>query len=366
MAQHAHYLLEALEALETLETHRNRSREILRKGLECLESLERLKRSEPVDTESSTTENICSECRSSNLVEDQGSLICCSCGMINETILDQGPEWRQFNNDEQHGESTVRCGCPSNYFFPKSLQGTLITGSVRNRLRMRQKWNTMVYRERSLNKVFEMIAQICQENHIPKMIVDSAKFFYKKINDSQIIIRGKNRLSIIAACLYKACEINKNPLSMGEIAQMFGLSRKKITRGNKQFEKIMRELTNEIINYYDDEINMVEDYLHRFFRQISMRRSIRIGPDDLRLTVQIARNSYRLKLVADHNVQSIAAGTMLIMLHYRQRHYDKREMAQIFGVSDTTMGKIFHKLKPYIPALVDDGLTEHLVRKFQI
>ncbi len=157
--------------------------------------------------------------------------MCSSCGVINEELIDSGPEWRQYNNDDSRGEGVNRCGCPSNFFFPKSSQGTIIVGSTTSRVKRKQKWNSMVYKERSLNQVFEQISKICSANKIPQIVVDSAKILYKKISDcrhksgtnagKQIIIRGENRTSIIAACVYKACEMNKYPKNAKDIAEIF-------------------------------------------------------------------------------------------------------------------------------------------------
>ncbi len=43
----------------------------------------------------------------------------------------------------------------------------------------------------------------------------------------QIIIRGENRISIIAACLFKACEMKQHPRNIKEIADYFQLEDKK-------------------------------------------------------------------------------------------------------------------------------------------
>ncbi|MEM0354210.1 MAG: transcription initiation factor IIB family protein [Thermoplasmata archaeon] len=349
---------------------------------DILDKLRRENGSESLETltteseESSKNEiEICKSCKSTkSFVEDQhtGLVVCSKCGAINGELLDQGPEWRHYNNDDNHGEGLGRCGCPSNFFFPKSSQGTILVGTNNNRIKRKQKWNAMVYKERSLNQVFEIISQVCAKNNIPKIIVDTAKFLYKKISDckhkiganagKQIIIRGVNRMSIIAACVHKACEMNKNPRSTEEIARIFNLDEKKVNKGRKQFRKIMNIVDDGKIILDQHEPNTIEDYIRRF----CSNRKLKISEKCVDLAILIANNCCRMKLASDHNPQSIAAGAILLMAEYYGLNIDKKTISKTFGTSDVTLDKIYKKISPYVDALVDDEITDYIIKKFKI
>lgn len=318
----------------------------------------------------------CKGCKSSgSLVEDHQTsvIVCLECGMVNEEMLDHGPEWRQYNNEDNNNEGVGRCGCPSNYFFPKSSQGTIMAGSSNSRLKRKQKWNIMVYKERSLNAVFEYITNICSKNNIPKIIIDSAKILYKKISDckhkdgvnigKQVIIRGENRLSIIAACVFRACEMNKNPRNIKEISTFFKLDEKKVTKGNKQFDKIMKNTDDNSLMLDRFSTNTAEDYIRRHTPKLVRSKN---SNKAVKMAVKIAHNCCRMKLASDHNPQSIAAGSILLMVQCCDLDVDKKDIAKIFGTSDVTITKIYNKIEPYSQALVDDELTEHLIQKFKI
>lgn len=354
--------------------------------LDILDQIKKENTSETLDTLTTESDSIPSECVSefapvckgckekNSLIEDQhsGVIVCSNCGMINEEILDQGPEWRQYNNDDNRGEGVNRCGCPSNYFFPKSSQGTIIAGSSNSRLRRKQRWNGLNYKEKSLNKVFEEISQVCSKNKIPKIIVDTAKILYKKLSDckhrsgpnagKQIIIRGENRTSIIAACVFKACEMNKSPRNVKEIAGFFDLDEKKVTKGNKQFEKIMKNAEDNTLMLEQFKTNTTEDFIRRYCRPPNLK----VSKNDTDLAVRIANNCCRMKLASDHNPQSIAAGSILVMVEQCDLNIEKKQIAKLFGTSDVTIGKIYNKISPYAEALVDDEATEHLIKKFKI
>ena len=59
---------------------------------------------------------ICPECHGFNLVTDykHGELVCKDCGLvINDELLDTGPEWRAF--DEEQKSKRSRTGSPVRY-----------------------------------------------------------------------------------------------------------------------------------------------------------------------------------------------------------------------------------------------------------
>lgn len=333
--------------------------------------------SESLDTLTTDTSDddenvqVCFGCQSKNsLIEDNSGVIVCSkCGIIIEELMDYGPEKRQYNNEDNRTTGVNRCGCPSNYFFPKSSQGTIMVGTGSNRLKRKQMWNSMVYKERRLNLEFEYISHVCSKNNIPKIIVDSAKFLYKKISDckhksgpnagKQIIIRGDNRISVIAACVFKACEANKNPRSIKEIAKFFNLDEKKVTKGNKHFDKIMKN-ENENFIFEQTDSNIAEDYIRRHCPKLKFNKK------ESDLAVKIANNCCRMKLASDHNPESIAAGSILLTIQYCKKNVDKKIISRLFGTSDVTITKIYNKIAPYVNALVNDEATDFLIEKFKI
>ena len=58
----------------------------------------------------------CPECGSTNLIHDYdtGETICGSCGLvIQDVMMDKGPEWRAFTQEEKEARSRV--GIPTSY-----------------------------------------------------------------------------------------------------------------------------------------------------------------------------------------------------------------------------------------------------------
>jgi len=314
----------------------------------------------------------CIECGAiDSMIEDENHccIVCSKCGCQREELLENGPEWHQYNNDDGRSEGVNRCGSTTSYYFPKSSQGTIITGFNHSRLNRKQKWNSTVYKEHSLNKDFDIITEVCSKNKISKMIMDTAKFFYKKISDckhksgknigKQYIIRGHNRDSVIGACIYKACETNHDPRTKREVANMIGKDEKRLSKGIKNFEKIMKNSDDDYVleNIHD---GTPEDHIRKYCPKLAIKTS------NIESAIKIANNCAKLKLATDHGAQSIGAGVTLLMANYFGLNIDKRDIAYWFKTSDVTVTKIYNKILPYVKALIDDDITEHIIKKFEV
>uniref|UniRef100_A0A6C0CD67 Transcription factor TFIIB cyclin-like domain-containing protein n=1 Tax=viral metagenome TaxID=1070528 RepID=A0A6C0CD67_9ZZZZ len=318
--------------------------------------------------------NVCKGCGGRDtFLEDvaRSVRVCNKCGMENEELLDHNPEWRQYNNDDSRNDNVNRCGCPSNFFFPQSSQGTIMSRCGNSRLKRKQKWNTTVYKERNLTKEFDYITQICASNGISTDIIHTARIMYKKVSDARhndgknkgaaMIVRGENRISIMAVCVSKACETNKEPRSNEEIAGMFGLDAKKMTKGKNTLDKLRKKcMENDLILFDRLHVCSPEDYV-RFHC-----KKLKITEKDTNMAVRISTNCCRMKIATDHNAQSVAASSILAMVDYQNLNIDKKDISKLSRTSEVTITKIYGKIVPYIEALVDNDATDHIIRVFKI
>jgi len=121
----------------------------------------------------------CKSCTGTKLYMDnsKGYFVCEDCGVINDEILDDNPE---FNNDI-NGKS--RYGAPSNYFFPKSSLGTKIKSRGYNRISALQRQGQMPYREKSLLGVLGRIQTRCKKAGITQNIQNNIKILAYKETD---------------------------------------------------------------------------------------------------------------------------------------------------------------------------------------
>lgn len=318
-----------------------------------------------IDTETENNDKtFCKNCDTGDHINEDtthGIVVCTNCGSIISELYDETPEWKQYVGDD--GKETVgRCSNPTNFFLPQSSLGTNISGSSRCKLKILHNWSTMPYKERSLNIVLKEIQNKCREGGIVKCIEDDAKILYKIISESKhaygknkgknIIIRGSNRTSLIAACIFFACKRKGITRSPKEIAELFGLKYKDITKGCKMFLKFIKMHKLQ----YDIKISNPEDFINRYCRKLH------INNEYIAQTMQIAKNIQKLNIASMHTPESIATGSILLIIDINKLNIDKKQISSSFNVSEVTIIKTFKKIEQYKAILVNDNLTEKLVK----
>jgi transcription initiation factor TFIIIB Brf1 subunit/transcription initiation factor TFIIB len=218
----------------------------------------------------------------------------------------------------------------------------------------------MPYKERSLNKVFIYIKEVCKKAKILDCVIDDAKILYKNINDcvhdngkkrgQKVIKRGNNRQGIIASCVYFACKKNKHVRTEKEIAKMFGL--KSITKGCKQFSKLL--LTRKM--KYECEISSPEQYIQRFGNKL------KINKDYIKIATDIANNIKKLNIITNHTPISVAAGTTLLMANKYELNINTKIVATEYNISEVTVTKVFRELEKYSKVILDNKKTEEALK----
>lgn len=281
-----------------------------------------------VKTKKDQTYDKCPHCSNTNILVDGGIIVCMNneCGQVLDVSLDQNPEWHQYDDD--HNKDQGRCAMPINQLLPLSSVGTSIAGYGKNRVKTLQSWSAMPYRERSLNNVFKIIHEKCLRGNIIKCIEDDVKIMYKSVSDCKhvkgrgkgkyIIIRGKNREGLIAACVFFACRRNGKTRTPKEIAELFELEYTEITRGCKNFMKLMKIRNMGLGNG----TTHPEHFVIRFCNEL------RLNSNCIDQAVQIAKNIRKLNLGSVHVPVSTATCSILLMADINKiRTITKKKLA---------------------------------------
>ena len=308
------------------------------------------------------SKSVCKNCKSSNLVIDntKGHMVCTDCAVINEEYLDENIE--PISNDGE-GSNNSRYGAPSSFFFPKASLGTKIVSKGYNRLSLIQKQGQMPYKEKSLFDVLETIQFKCKKYSITQTIIDSAKILYKKVSESvhskgkrkgkNIIMRCINRRSMIAACLFHACKLQKETRSPKEIADIYDLEIKHVNRGCRKFCDIIDSNTL----FYQIKSSQSSDFIERFANKLNIdKKYIDISKD-------VSSNIHKLDLASTHEPPSVAAGCILLVAQYYNIQISKKQISDIFGISDVTISKTFRKIWHYHKIVLSNKITELILEK---
>jgi transcription initiation factor TFIIB len=306
--------------------------------------------------------NICNHCKSSNLITDNLKcyVVCEDCASI---VRESVEEYLEYSNNEN--DTNSRYGQPSSFFFPKTSLGSKIVSSKYNKLCLIQKQGQMPYKEKNLMCSLEKIQNKCKKYNITQTIIDSAKILYKKVIESthskgkrkgkNIIMRCINRKSMISACLFFACKLQNEPRSPKEIADIYELEIKHINKGCKRFCDIID--INILLNHSKIKSSVSTDFIERFSKKLCIETKY------IEHIKNVSNNINKLDLIFTHEPPSIAAGCILLVVVYFNLDITKKQISEIFGLSDVTISKTFRRLWAWHKIIINNKITDLVIER---
>ncbi len=192
-----------------------------------------------------TSAYICPDCVTEQWVTvEEEEAICGKCGYSFGYEVTSSAEYRWFGTEDRSPDPS-RVGNPMNPLLPESSLGTRIVarpGESRAMQKIRQYhlWNVMPYRERTLWNVFEGLQVRAANAGISAAILEETKQLYAQVSPL-CICRGQQKEALMAACLFESLKRHDTPRRPGEIAEIFKIDMKLITRGVKQFAGLLDE-----------------------------------------------------------------------------------------------------------------------------
>jgi transcription initiation factor TFIIB len=201
-----------------------------------------------------TNSKSCPRCGQNNLVSDlqNGERVCASCGLVvDENIIDMGPEWRAFTMSEK--DSRTRTGLGMSYtLYDKGLStvfkgdrdasGNKLKDDVRIKMgRLRRYDNRSKFDEtwrRNLSIAMAELDRMAAKLHVPKNVKEEAALIYRK-SLKMDLIRGRSIDAFVAASIYAACRKSKIPRPLKEISKASTRQHSEVAR---TYRLLLREL----------------------------------------------------------------------------------------------------------------------------
>ena len=214
-----------------------------------------------------TNKNICGECDGIKVITPEGLPVCSSCGLVEDRFIDESPEWTSGVSEDGKVNDPSRCGNPNSnpeLFSQAWGKGTIMatTYSSKYEIKRMAKINfhmSMNHKDRSLFHAYKGIDEACHT--LPDSILKDAKMMYKKFDDGKLT-RGAVRTGIKGNCVLYACRLAKVPRTTREIADMFGIQGKDISRTTQIFKETIMGKTEK--NYMTKPCDVVHRLLGNF------------------------------------------------------------------------------------------------------
>lgn len=290
---------------------------------------------------------VCDRCESILSFSEEGFLTCINnkCGIIYKDIVDQTAEWRYYGADDNQNADPTRCGMPINPLLEESSYGckVLCVGAMSyemRKIRRYTEWQSMPYKEKSQYDEFQIITVMAQNSGIPKMIIDDAIRYHKKISEYDMTFRGDNRDGIIAASIYISCRINNFPRTAKEIAIIFNLDVTSATKGCKNALAIINNIEKDMDNKEKTIYSMTkpDSFVERFCSKLNMNVEL------TKLCHFIAMKVEKDNKMPENTPHSIAAGIVYFIAQTCKLNVSKRDVKGVSEISEVTINKCFKKL----------------------
>ena len=226
-----------------------------------------------------------------------------------------------------------------------------------------QRQGQVPYCEKELLTTIKSIESKCQHYNIRGPIIDTAKTLYKKIRDykhtkgkrkgKNMIMRCINRRSMIAACVFIACKLQNEPRSPKEIADLYDLEIKHVNRGYRKFLNIV----SIDIFFTEFKSSISTDFIERYSEKLGFEKKyIKIAKD-------ISTNIHKLDIVSTHEPSSVAAGCLLLVSKIHCLNINKKNISEIFKISDVTISKTYRRIYHYYQIITNNTLTNLIHEK---
>ncbi|MCC6013167.1 MAG: transcription initiation factor IIB [Candidatus Verstraetearchaeota archaeon] len=287
---------------------------------------------------SNLDEIVCPECKCNTLIKDEAraEIICTSCGLvINERMLDLGPEWRNFSNNQENKRSRV--GAPLTLTIHdkglstiidwrnKDGHGNSLTLKKKIQIYRLRKWQqrTRISSANERNLIFALseIERMISQLALPRSVQEASALIYRKAVENQLI-RGRSIESITGAVLYIACRQCNIPVTLDDISKVCKANKKEIAR-NYRF--LLNELMLKVSPM--DPVN----YIPRIITKLNLDGLVQ------KISIDIVKAMEKARLISGKGPMGIAAAAVYITSVIMDRKRTQRDIANVAKVTEVTL-----------------------------
>jgi transcription initiation factor TFIIB len=285
------------------------------------------------------------ECGSTDIVTDPntGEQICTHCGtVLNEKIIDRGPEWRAF--DPQQSETLTRVGAPlTPLIHDKGLSTTIswrsqdatgrsLTQEEKQRQYRLRKWqrrtSAVDSTQRNLTQALSELTRIADDLKLPQNTRETAAVIYRRAV-TQGLIRGRTIQSVVASAIYMACRQCQVIRSLEDVAKAATISRKEAARNYRHLYKQLQPEVPQV-----DKDNLITKYVNQ----------LRITGQTEQLCRKVIDQAAEQRLTIGRAPEGITAAALYIACKLNQEDRTQGEIAKVAQITEVTIRNRYKEL----------------------
>jgi transcription initiation factor TFIIB len=223
----------------------------------------------------------CPECESDGtLHEEGGETVCQDCGaVVEEAVVDRGPEWRSFSHQEKREKSRV--GAPTTGMLhdrglssvidwrDEDASGRSLSAEKREQMQRLRTWDerfrSQDAHDRNLKQALGEIDRMASALGLPESVRETASVVYRRALDEDLL-PGRSIEGMATASLYAAARQSGVPRTLDEFETVSRVDQKEFARA---YRYIGREL--ELAVEPADPL----EYLPRFASDLDLDEPVR-------------------------------------------------------------------------------------------
>ncbi|CQR49818.1 MULTISPECIES: transcription initiation factor IIB [Haloferax] len=287
---------------------------------------------------------VCPEC-SGHLVTDEehGETICEDCGLVVEdTVVDRGPEWRAFDSAERDSKSRV--GAPTTKMMHdkglstnigwqnKDAYGKSLSPRQREQMQRLRTWNerfrTRDSKERNLKQALGEIDRMASALGLPENVRETASVIYRRaLNDD--LLPGRSIEGVATAALYASARMAGTPRSLDELEKVSRVDKMELTR---TYRYIVRELKLEI------KPADPEQYVPRFASELGL------SDEAERQARQLLRDAKETGVHSGKSPVGLAAAAVYAAALLTNEKVTQSEVSTVADISEVTIRNRYKEL----------------------
>jgi len=311
--------------------------------------LEELLKEQTIKKEEEPVVNIdvnyyCKECGGAKVVAPEGLPVCTECGLVDDSYISDVAEWTSGVTEDGKVNDPARCGADAhsnpNLYSSQWGKSTVIStsrgcGTYKNRRMATINFHmAMNHKDRGLYHAYKDIDDACSS--LPEVVLRDAKMIYKTFSDRKLT-RGAVRVGIKANCVLYACRLANYPRTTKEIAEMFSIQPKDISRTSEMFKKIMLTETSG-----SGTTTKPDDVMNRLLNNFTVTREQRIACN------KMCRDLDECVDLMSKTPNSVCSAILWI-----QTGIPKTEICQKCAISVPTLNRIEGIIRKYLEVKVE-------------
>jgi len=289
--------------------------------------------------------NLCPECGNSDLISDlsRGEIICNLCGLVlNQRIIDNGPEWRAFSSEE--ASKKVRVGAPTTLTLHdkglstmigwknKDAFGKTISPRMKAEVYRLRKWHVRTRTNKSIDRnlayAMNELDRFTSQLNLSRELKESAAHIYRKMAYKNLI-RGRSIEAMLIASIYSACRLNGVPKTLDDFIEFASVDKKKIARC---YRLILTELKINI------RVSSPTNFIPRFCAELNLS-----GRTQNR-AAELLKLAKKFRITAGKAPTGLAGAALYVAAIQEGERRTQKEISHTAGVTEATIRNRYKEL----------------------